>query len=126
MPIFRPGIESNLEFLKKIPRDHKLFLISSRFGFLKSESENIVKRFGLKKFFDGIYFNFSDQEPQLFKDKKIRDLSLDTYVDDDFPLLKYVAKKNKKTKFFWLNKKQGRFLLTRNIIAISNISDIFS
>jgi hypothetical protein len=46
------------------------------------------------------------------------------YVDDDFHLLKYVAKQNKKTKFFWLNEKKNNALLTRNIIAIKHLPDI--
>ena len=123
----RPVIKNNIDFLKSIPKDkNKLYLISSRFGFLENETNKVVAREGFKKIFDGIYFNFSNQEPHIFKDKEINDLKLDKYIDDDFALLKYIAKKNKKTEFYWLNKKPGKLRLTRNIVAINNISDIFS
>lgn len=126
LPFLRPVIKENVKFLRNIPRDHKLYLISSRFGFLKSESEDLVKRNKFDKVFEKICFNFSNEEPHIFKDQKIHDLKLDIYLDDDFPLLKYVAKKNKKTRFFWLNKNPKKSSLTRNITAVNSISDIFS
>lgn len=126
-PIFRPCIKENLDFVKSIPRKgNKIYLISSRFGFLKDETEKIIKGRGLAKVFDGFYFNYGNEQPHIFKDKKIRDLKLDLYVDDDFPLLRYVAKRNKKTKFFWLNKKAGRQLMTRNIVSINSLYSILS
>ena len=127
MPIFRPCIKENMDFLKSIPRkNNKIYLISSRYGFLKKETEEILKQRGLDELFDGIFFNFENYQPHIFKDQKISMLKLDVYVDDDFSLLKYVAKKNKKTKFFWLNSKTKLLHLTRNIFAINNLPDILS
>lgn len=126
-PIFRPCIKENMDFLKSIPRkNNKIYLISSRYGFLKKETEEILKQRGLDKLFDGIFFNFENYQPHIFKDQKINMLKLDIYVDDDFSLLKYVAKKNKKTKFFWLNSKTKPLHLTRNIFAINVLPDILS
>lgn len=125
--IFRPSIKNNTDFLKKIPRkNNKIYLISSRYGFLKNETENILNDRGLDKLFDEVFFNFENKQPHIFKDQKINALKLDIYVDDDFSLLKYVAKKNKKTKFFWLNSKTKPLHLTRNIFAINSLPDILS
>lgn len=124
-PIFRPAIKENLRFLKGIDKKrHKLYLISSRFAFLKNHTENLVKRLGFNHIFDGIYFNYEDQQPHLFKDKTLHKLHLDMYVDDDFALLRHLAKHNKKTLFYWLNTSKRNQKLTRNILAINNISDI--
>lgn len=126
-PLLRPGIKNNLTFLKSIPKTkHKLYLVSSRFGFLEMETARIMKNLGLNDVFDEIYFNFKNEQPHEFKEKIITKLKLDLYVDDDFPLIKYVAKRNKKTQFFWLTRKRKHEKLTRNIIAIDQISDIFS
>ncbi len=123
--LLRPSIKENVAFLKEISRkDNKLYLISSRFGFLKEMTEKIIKRDGFDRIFDGIYFNYENQQPHFFKSAIIDKLQIDVYVDDDFHLVKYLAKHNKKTKFFWLQSKKGKHMLTRNITAISQISDI--
>jgi hypothetical protein len=83
-----------------------------------------MKKQGFDKIFDGMYFNFQNKQPHEFKDEVLKKLNIDLYVDDDFYLLKYVADKNKKTKFFWLNPQKGKRLITPNITAISNLMDI--
>jgi len=126
-PFFRPAIKQNIAFLKSIKREkNKLYLVSSRFGFLEYETATIIKKLGLDKIFDGVYFNYDNKQPHEFKSTVIQTLKLDIYIDDDFPLLKYIAKHNKKTQFFWLTKKRSHEKLTRNITAISNLSEIFS
>jgi hypothetical protein len=72
-----------------------------------------------------MYFNYENQQPHEFKSNVLKKLNLQMYIDDDFPLLRHVAKENKKTQFFWLRKKGKPEKLTRNITAISNLSDIF-
>ncbi len=62
LPMFRPPIKDNLKFLKSISKkDHKLYLISSRFKFLEKETNQLVKKYGLDTVFDGIYFNFDNK-----------------------------------------------------------------
>jgi hypothetical protein len=86
----------------------------------------LIQKLGLNKKFAKLYFNFQDKQPHEFKDEVIRKLHLQAYVDDDFPLLKYVAKRNKKTMFYWLTNTKKKQMLTRNIAAINKLSDIFS
>lgn len=126
----RPPIKKNLEFIKSIPKDkNKLYLISSRFKFLKKNTERLTKKYGLDKIFDGLYFNYDNEQPHLFKDRIIKQLGIDIYIDDDIHLLKYAAKQNKKTMFFWLNhysKTNKKDTLTRNIFSVSDLTDIFN
>src|SRR3989344_4612115 len=60
---------------------------------------------------------------QPIKDKIIKKLKIDRYVDDDLFLLNFLADKNYKTKFFWLNKKISK-TLGKNLFAIKHISKI--
>ncbi len=125
LPVLRPAIKENLTFLHSIPKDrNKLYLISSRYKFLEGITQKLIKRYNLDKIFDAMYFNFQNEQPHIFKDTIIKNLHLDLYIDDDLSLLKYVAKRNKKTKFFWLNDSQTGGNLTRNIFPISQLSDI--
>ncbi len=126
LTILRPPIKKNLDFLKSIPKkDNRLYLISSRFNFLKKRTNRVIKKNGLDKIFDELYFNFENKQPHEFKNEIIKKLKLDLYIDDDLSLINYVAKHNPQTKFFWLNTHQENHTLSKNIFAISNISDIF-
>lgn len=125
LPFLRKPIKDNMEFLRNISKkDHKLYLISSRFKFLEGTTNRLVKRYGLDKTFDALYFNFENKQPHLFKEEVLKKLNLDLYIDDDLSLLKHVAKSNAKTKFFWLNHAGKNKQLPKNIVAISKVSDI--
>lgn len=125
-PLLRPPIKKNLEFLKEFAKTrNNLFLISSRFGFLETRTNELVQRYGLDKIFKGLYFNYGNQQPHFFKDSVIKELTINRYVDDDFALIKYLAKQNPKTLFFWLNQKENR-KISSNVIAITNLSQIQS
>lgn len=127
LSFLRPPIRQNIKVLESISKDNnKLYLISSRFGFLEDLTLTLMQRHGFDKIFDGMYFNFKNEQPHEFKDRILKKLDLDVYVDDDFHLLKYIAKQHKKTRFFWLTNTKHSDLITRNIIAIHNLSDIFS
>lgn len=124
-PLFRPPIKENLEFLKKLAKkNHHLYLISGRFGFLEQQTHELVKRYELDKIFEGMYFNFNNQQPHHFKNDLLSKLHLDIYVDDDIHLLKYVATQNKKTTFYWLHPNHSKQLILPNLISISHLSDI--
>jgi hypothetical protein len=103
LPLLRPAIKDNLDFLRSIPKDkNKLYLISSRFKFLEDSTEKIIKKYNFDKIFNAMFFNFSNEQPHIFKNRIIRNLKLDYYIDDDLSLINYVAKNNPNTTFFWL------------------------
>lgn len=126
-PFLRKPIKENIEFVKKLAgeNNHTYYLISSRFGFLKKTTEKLVKKYGIDKIFKSLHFNFLNEQPHLFKDRLIRKLKIDSYIDDDLPLLNFLADKHPKTKFFWLNKKISK-PLKKNLFAIKNISEMFN
>jgi len=126
MPLLRPAIKENLEFLKNISKkNNKLYLISSRFKFLEKRTEKLIKKHGLDKVFDEMYFNFENIQPHIFKNEIIKRLNLDVYIDDDLSLIKHVARENGKTKFFWLSNSGQKQELSENIFSISSLSDVF-
>lgn len=128
VPLLRQPIQSNLEFLKELSKEHKhqLYLISSRFKFLEPETKRLVKKFDLEKIFDTLYFNYENKQPHEFKNEILQKLNLDSFVDDDLSLVRHVAKDNPKTKFFWLDQHAKSTKIGNNITAIANLSEIFS
>ena len=68
LPLLRPPIKDNIRFLKSISKEkNKLYLISSRFDFLRGITEKLMEKQGFDKVFDGMYFNFDNQQPHIFK-----------------------------------------------------------
>lgn len=126
-PAFRPPITKNLKYVQSlIPANkNKYFLISSRFSFLKKRTNNLIKKHNFNKIFNAMYFNYSDEQPHEFKDKTIKKLGLDIFVDDDLQLLEYLTDKNPKVKFFWLNNKINK-KMEKNLFAIKRLSEIFN
>lgn len=130
---FRPPITDNLALLHNLPKDkNQLFLISSRYKFLQGATNEIIKKYNLDKIFDHLYFNYDNQQPHIFKNKILKQLKLDIYIDDDLSLLQYVAKDNPKTKFYWLKTDAYNHylkmhpILQKNIIPVDNLKQIFT
>lgn len=123
-PFLRKPIKKNLAYVKNLKKQNntKYYLISSRFGFLKKRTEQIIRKNNLNLIFDDMFFNFENRQPHIFKKRVVEKLKLDSYIDDDLPLLLFLAKKNSKTKFYWLNKNEVR-QLSRNLFAITKLSD---
>jgi hypothetical protein len=126
LPPLRPPIKGNLAYINKLANDktNQLYLISSRFKFLEPETTQLVKKYHLDNIFNKLYFNYDNKQPHEFKNEVLQKLNLDIFVDDDLSLVRYVAKDNPKTKFFWLDDRVKPGKLTDNIRAVTNIEEI--
>ena len=126
LPIIRPAMKDNLNFIRNSPRENnKFYLISSRFKFLEKRTKNLIQKHQLDKIFDEMFFNFANEQPHIFKNRIIKNLKLDYYIDDDLSLLKYVGRHNPKTKFFWVTESK-KMPLPKNIVISQKLADIFS
>lgn len=128
--IFRPPLVNNIKALRLIHRktNHKLYLVSSRFGFLKDKTNYWLNKNKLKNEFYEIHFNFKNSQPHLFKEKTIQNNNITHYVDDDLDLLVYLSKKNPDLNLFWLtkNKKTNYKNLPLNIKMIKSIKEFYT
>lgn len=123
--LLRGPIKKNLEFLKSNSKgkNHDFFLISSRFGFLKKQTEKLIAKHSLDVAFEKLNFNYQNEQPHEFKSRVVKEKKLDRYIDDDLSLIKYLAKNNPGIIFYWLNKFQKK-KLADNILAVTDISEI--
>lgn len=122
-PLRRP-VKNNLLLLKKLSRKNHLYLISSRFKFLEPETTKLLKKHRLDSLFDGMYFNYQNQQPHEFKEQVLKKLHLDAYVDDDYHLLNYVAKHQKATTLYWLATNKHEVSPNPNIKTIHELSEM--
>lgn len=124
-PFLRPPLKHNLSFLQVLAKNntHTLYLISSRFGFLKKQTERLSKKQNFNSIFKKLYFNYDNEQPHEFKNKILKQLKIDRYIDDDLSLLKYLAKNNPSSKFYWLNSSINKEI-EKNIIAVTDIQSL--
>lgn len=122
---FRPPIVRNIAYLKELAANkrHKHYLISSRFGFLKNKTEELVRKHQLDELFDALHFNYNNKQPHLFKNEIIKKLRIERYVDDDLPLLRFLSNHHPKTIFFWLNK-NNQSKISKNLYGIINLTQM--
>ncbi len=126
IPALRRPIRENLHVLEELSRkDHKLYLISSRFKFLEPETTKLVKKHGIDRLFDGLYFNYDNLQPHEFKNAVIKKLHLDIYVDDDLHLLNYVSRQQNGIRFYWLSDDKKAVSPNKKIQKIARLSDLF-
>lgn len=124
-PLFRPAMPENISLLKALAKkEYDIYLISSRFGFLKDATKKIIAKYQLSNLFTNMYFNYLDDQPHLFKNTIIHELALDIYIDDDYHLLKYVALHNKDTVCYWLCTDGTTKKLPTNMHKVTSLTQI--
>lgn len=126
-PLLRPAISDNIEVLKSISQNkkNKTYLVSSRFGFLKSRTDQILNKYKLREYFNGVYFNYKNEQPHIFKEKTIKKLKIQTYIDDDLHVALYLSKKIPKLTIYWItNNHQQTTSLPKNIKPIENLKEL--
>lgn len=94
---------SGLNELKKLIKENKIeaYIISARYEFLKKDFENWLKKIDSSKYFKGAFFNNDNHQPYLFKEKMIKKLNLDIFVEDNWDIVKYLSSKVS-TKIYWI------------------------
>lgn len=108
--LFRPPIRKNIEFIKKLAIDPKyeFYIISGRYSFLKKETERWLEKRKIDGVFKEIFINLKDEQPHLFKEKKLKEIRAEIFVDDDNLLANYLEEKLKMKIYCFSSKDCGK------------------
>ena len=104
-------IDKDLGDLKKLVKSKKIkaYLITGRYSFLSEDYFNWLKKIGAKKIFSQCHYNKNNFQPDDFKEKMIKKLKLDVYVEDNYDVIQKLND-HTEAKIFWLTN-----ILDRNI-----------
>lgn len=93
-PFFRPPIKKNIKLIKELykSKNYEIYVVSSRYSFLKDRTKQWFHYYNLHKFFKEIHINLEDEQPHKYKAKMIKRLKLNVFIDDDKPLLEYLKR----------------------------------
>ena len=92
--------------LKRLIKSKKIkaYIITGRNESLKNDFNKWLIKLESNKFFSGSYFNDKNEQPYIFKEKMIKKLRLDLYVEDNWDIVYFLKlkMKNEKLKIFWI------------------------
>lgn len=105
--------------LKKMleKKEIEAYLITARYSFLEKSFYRWLKKHKLDKLFKGYYLNKNDDQPYKFKERIIKGLKLDVYIDDNWDIVQYLESKSrrwiadgeKKIEIYWIYNILDRF-----------------
>lgn len=89
--------------LKDMAKDdrYEFHLITARFGFLKENLYKWLEGNDLVSIFKSINVNDQQEQPHEFKERIVKKLKLDIYVEDNLDIVQYLYKKGP-TEIFWI------------------------
>lgn len=101
------------------------YLITARYNYLGSTVENWVKKNKLEKTFKGVFYNSKDEQPHEFKERMIKKLKLDMYVEDNFDIVEHISKKTD-AKIVWIYNIFDRQILFKDKVpTLQKALDLF-
>lgn len=105
-------IAPGMDDIKKLVKEKKIkaCIVTARYGFLGDDFKKWVKENGIDLIFDGVYYNKDDEQPHLFKERMIKKLDLNAYIEDNFDIVKYLSNGKKQTKIVWIYNILDHFL----------------
>lgn len=83
-----PGIKQ----IEQLVRDGEIeaYVVTGRFGHLEKDTKKWFKKFNKNNIFKQCFMNEKDEQPHLFKKRKIKELKLDYFVEDNWDIVQYL------------------------------------
>lgn len=93
--LMRPPMRKNLNKIKEIINKPKIntYFISGRFSFLNHRTQVWLKKHLPDFDLNRVFINTQNEQPHLFKEKKIKQLDLKEFFDDDPITVEYLREK---------------------------------
>lgn len=119
------GIDDLLKLIenKKI----KAYVVSARYELMEADFKKWTKTIDPKKRFSGYFFNGKNEQPQIFKEKMIKKLGLDVFVEDNWDIVRHLKYNSKKVQIYWIYNSFDRYIEYKNKFGdLKTIIDVLS
>lgn len=81
--------------------NYEVYVITARLSFLKDELGKLLGKFDISHV-KNIIQNLRDEQPHTYKERLIKELGLDYFVEDNWDIVKHLVK-NTSTKVVWIH-----------------------
>lgn len=78
------------------------YLVTARYDFLKPELDSFVASHHGERFFTKIIMNGKNEQPHTYKERVIRELGLDLYIEDNWNIVEHLAARQLPTQIWWM------------------------
>ncbi len=97
-------VAPGLDEIKTMVKENKIkaYIITARYSFLKNDLDQWLKKMKVNRYFSGVYYNQKDEQSHIFKERTIKKLSLDIFVEDNWDIVNYLKNKKLKSKTYWI------------------------
>ncbi len=85
-----------------VNKNIEVYIISARYEFLKSDFKSWQKKIDPDNLFTGWFYNDTNEQPHFFKEKMIKKLKIDVFVEDNWDIVKYLTAQKLAAKIFWI------------------------
>ena len=94
---------NGVELLKQIAASGQVevHLVTARYSFLDNHLRKWLKKQKIDNLFKTINLNTKDEQPHLFKERTIKSLRCDYFIEDNFDIVSHLSGKSK-TKIYWI------------------------
>jgi len=94
-----PGFED----IKELAKEGKIkaYIVTSRYDCLKGDFARWLRKMDAEVVFIDTFHNKNNLQPHIFKEKKINELGLDLFVEDNWDIVRHIST-HTKTKGLWI------------------------
>ncbi len=99
---FKParGYQDIVELSKKgniVP-----YIVTARWSFLKGDFHKWIHTLHAPQYFRGYFINENNDQPHIFKEKMIKELNLDVFIEDNLDIVDYLREKTD-AEILWIS-----------------------
>jgi hypothetical protein len=78
------------------------YIITARFDFLKHDFHKWIQRGKIDTYFKAWFHNSKNEQPHLFKERMIRELDLDVFIEDNYDIVNHLHKVFPDKEIIWV------------------------
>lgn len=95
--------ERGMEYLRELVEsgNAEAYIVSGRYGYLDDELIYWLKKHGYHRLFKDIIVNRQDEQPHLFKERQLKTLNLDYFIEDNFDIVEHLSS-TVNTRILWI------------------------
>jgi len=96
--------ERGMEYLRQLVEsgDVEVYIVSGRYGYLDDELIHWLTKHGYHTLFKEIIVNRHDEQPHLFKERQLKTLKLDYFIEDNFDIVEHLSALQQECKILWI------------------------
>jgi hypothetical protein len=92
--------------VEKLVKEEKIeaYVVTARFEHLAHDTQRWFNKLNRKGTFKQLIYNQHNEQPHLYKEKIIKELDLDIFIEDNWDIVKHLVKSRKeRTHVYWIS-----------------------